>query len=97
MASDKSNVFYSKVRELIHLEWDPIGVSDFVDEFGEYDSYIPNLFKLLESRSSNQEVFDFLWVAETEAMGLSGDQERTKQFTEKLCKLADEYSCPTNK
>ena len=34
---------YHRVRQAVHKEWDPIGVSAFTDEMGEYDGYIPAL------------------------------------------------------
>ena len=75
------------IRLAVHRRWDPIGVSSFTDELGEYDSYIPGLIRLLQTRPDEQKVFDYLWTLETVSMGLNGDRESTRQFAKWLCDL----------
>ena len=86
----KSNIdlaFYNLLREVVHKNWDPIGVYSYSGEMGEYDGYLPNLYKLLKDGSSEGEVFNFLWSIETDAMGLSGDEHTTREFSKLLIKL----------
>ncbi len=73
------------VRQAVHTKWDPIGIGESALELGEYDSYVPGLCNLLTSQSSESEVFGYLWMVETESLGLSGNREATEQFAKWLC------------
>ncbi|MGR5287733.1 hypothetical protein ACP3V5_20615 [Vibrio maritimus] len=79
--------FYNQLRVAVHKEWDPIGVCSYSEEMGEYDGYLPKLYELLKDGSSEEEVFNYLWSVETEAMGLSGDKQITRNFSKLLLKL----------
>jgi hypothetical protein len=78
---------YETVRRAVHTDWDPIGVADLADEMGEYDSYVPGLCELLRKNASEKEVFDYLWIVETESIGLEGNREATERFAKRLCEL----------
>lgn len=78
---------YDAVRKAVHSDWDPIGVADFSDRMGEYDSYVPGLCELLCNNASENEVFRYLWTIETESIGLMGNQKETEIFAVKLCRL----------
>ena len=75
---------YNLVRDALHIKWNPIGMCSYSDELGEYDSYLPNLIKILEEGATEEQIFDFLWEAETKAMGLSGDKQATREFSKWL-------------
>lgn len=79
--------FYILVREAVHKKWDPIGVCAYSEEMGEYDGYLPNLCKLLKDGGSEEQIFNFLWTAETDSMGLSGDEPATRAFSRWLVSL----------
>ena len=79
--------FYNQLRVAVHKEWDPIGVCAYSEEMGEYDGYLPKLYELLKDGSSEEEIFNYLWVIETEVMGLLGDKEVTKKFSNLLINL----------
>lgn len=81
------NDLYAQVRVAIHSEWDPIGVSDFTKEMGEYDSYVAGICELLRNDATEKEVFSYLWIVETKSMGLQGDREATKKIAARLCEL----------
>jgi len=87
MSSNIDLDFYTLVREAVHNKWDPIGVCAYSDEMGEYDGYLPNLCKLLNDGASEEQVFKFLWTAETDSMGLSGDEQATREFSKWLANL----------
>lgn len=75
---------YHRVRQAVHKEWDPIGVSAFTDEMGEYDGYIPALCRLLEEKPSLDQIVAYLWEMKTESIGLSGDLDSTEEFAKIL-------------
>ncbi|WP_088744271.1 hypothetical protein [Cobetia sp. QF-1] len=81
---NRASKLYKAVREAVHQQWDPIGVCSYTDEMGEYDSYVPNLCEILINEASEDEVFNFLWIVETESMGLSGDEKATRDFSNVL-------------
>ncbi len=81
---------YSEIRKAVHNEWDPIGVSNFTNDLGEYDAYIPELCRFLSHNPSSQEIFDYLWVIETNSIGMEGDKQSTLKFSEKLKILIDQ-------
>ncbi len=87
MISNINADFYNLVREAAHKKWDPIGVSSYSEQIGEYDSYLPKLCELLKKGASEEQIFDFLWIAETEAMGLSGNKQATREFSKWLVTL----------
>ncbi|MGB7979057.1 MAG: hypothetical protein WCF19_07880 [Chlamydiales bacterium] len=69
-------------------EWDPIGIQNIPEAQDEYDSYVSDIYELIQSKSTESEVFDYLWGIETEHMGLSGDQKHTQTIAHKLSKLS---------
>jgi hypothetical protein len=85
-----SNLF-EIVRRLVHNDWDPIGVADLTDEFGEYDSYISGLCELLRRNASESELFDYLWTVETQSIGLNGDRQATESLVKRLCELRQSH------
>ncbi len=75
---------YNLVREGVHKNWDPIGVAAYADEMGEYDSYVPTLCKLIENGANREQIFEYLWIVETNSMGLEGDKAETEIFADWL-------------
>lgn len=75
-----SKLSYEEIHNAIHTEWDPIGIGYLNGEHGEYDAYVPNLFKLLNSAPTVNQIFDYLWEIETITMGLPGNSEATYKF-----------------
>ncbi|GFM77209.1 hypothetical protein PSCICO_25350 [Pseudomonas cichorii] len=87
MNTSIQSALYDQVRVAIHKQWDPIGVSVYSDEMGEYDGYIPELCKLIENKADREVVIEYLWSVETIAMGLSGDRPHTEKFADQLLSL----------
>jgi len=87
MGPDTTENLYERVRQAVHIQWDPIGVAAYSDEMGEYDGYIPALCKLLKKQPSREQIFEYLWTVETESMGLSGDKQSTEEFADWLYSL----------
>jgi hypothetical protein len=83
---------YETVRIAVHRDWDPIGIAEFCQEMGEYDSYVPCLCELIDNHATERELFDYLWTVETVSMGLSGDRQATERFAKWLCELGSSKS-----
>lgn len=77
-----------EIQKILLKEWDPIGIQDIPEAQDEYDSYVPDVCKLIQSKKTASEIFDYLWGIETEHMGLSGDKKHTQTIAHKLSKLS---------
>ncbi|NGX48142.1 MAG: hypothetical protein K1000chlam3_01532 [Chlamydiae bacterium] len=78
----------TEIQKILLKDWDPIGIQDIPEAQDEYDSYISSVYKLIQSKKSENELFDYLWWIETEHMGLSGNKKHTKSIARKLFKLS---------
>lgn len=75
MASDKSRrerslAIQESIRQILLVDWDPIGIFDVPEAQDEYDSYIGGVYRLLASKCSVDALIDHLFVIETQTMGL---------------------------
>lgn len=77
-----------KIKTIILNEWDPIGIQDLPEAQDEYGSYIPDIYRLIQLKKTENEIFDYLWGIETGHMGLSGDKGHTQAIAHKLFKLS---------
>jgi hypothetical protein len=87
-----NHLLYSQVREAINKSWDPIGISAYYQEIDEYDSYVPSLCELLSKGATYEQIFDYLWIVETESIGLKGDKKATEDFAHWLIDLTSKFS-----
>jgi len=82
-----AKLLHKSIHKALIEEWDPLGVKDIPEAQDEYDSYVPEIYKMLISRKPKHEIFEYLWWLEVEHMELSGDRQRTETFTERLLNL----------
>ena len=87
---DKAKLLHKAIHKILIEEWDPIGVGDILEAQDEYDSYIPQIYKMIISRKPKYEIFKYLWWLETEHMSLSGNRQQTEQCAERLFNLTEE-------
>ncbi len=76
--------YNNAIRVILLKEWDPIGVKDVPEAQDEYDSYIPQVCKLLINQESPENIFKYLWKIETDYMGLIGNRNHTQSIAKKL-------------
>lgn len=91
---DRARTSHEQIRTALIERWDPIGVREIPEARGEYDHYVPSIYRMLITRCSKQEIFDYLWWLETEHMGLNGDMQTTKIFVDYLYSLGKEIETP---
>lgn len=87
MSQNETNDICAKVYKAVYERWDPIGISSYTNEKGEYDGYIPKLCDLLGKDPSREKIFKYLWEVETETIGLSGNRKATENFADWLYRL----------
>ena len=94
---NRARIFHEAIRRALLQEWDPIGVGAIPEAQDEYDAYVSTIYKMLIARQPRHEVFKYLWWLETEHMGLTGDQQATEKFADRLMQLPDEVDKAANK
>jgi hypothetical protein len=85
----------ARVRQLLWLEWDPIGVNGATEAIDEYDSYADTAYvMLMDERANAEAIAKYLyWVAAVH-MGLGESEERAEtasRIAEKLVALRPEF------
>jgi len=53
-------VTYGAVRDALFYSWDPIGVSHNENLHDEYDSYVPEILRMLNSGASSESIAERL-------------------------------------
>ena len=79
--------YESVLNDTLLRVWDPIGVATEPAAQSEYESYIPQVFRLLADGASQDEVFSHLRQLETEHIGLRDNCERTREAAEALSEV----------
>lgn len=63
-----------RIDEVLHYLWDPIGVAGVPQARDEYESYVPQIFRLLKTTVGGKEVAEYLGWLSTEHMGLEANR-----------------------
>ena len=71
----------ANLRYLVN-EWDPVGVSDLVDD--EYECLLPPLWRLLCSGPTRAQVSEFLWTELEDHFGLEPHGDLVDPFADRL-------------
>jgi hypothetical protein len=64
---------YRAVDEVLHYVWDPVGVSEFPEARDEYHAYLPQVFQMLQKRSTAVEIAQYLSMVSAGHMGLKAN------------------------
>jgi hypothetical protein len=84
------------VRELFMREWDPIGVGDVPEAQDEYDAYSSKAYVMvMHDSASVEQVADYLYMIETEHMGLGGSagaKDRARKVAAALIAMKPQFA-----
>jgi hypothetical protein len=72
-SSKYENELRMRVDEILHYIWDPIGVRGEPHARDEYDSYVPEVYSLLQSGAAAEQIAARLDKIATERMGLNSN------------------------
>ena len=72
---------FALVRKILWEDWDPIGCGVPEDE---YDSYVPDVIRLLREHVDEERLSDHLARVAREAMSCTVPETRLKRVAEKL-------------
>ena len=65
-----------QIRHVLLEVWDPIGVGDMPEAQDEYDCCLGEIFQLLTTGGTDEQIVDYLWQQANEHMGLSIGREQ---------------------
>jgi hypothetical protein len=74
-ASNYEKELCQRVNEVLHYIWDPIGVRGEPNARDEYDSYVPQIYSLLQRDAAAEEIATHLDRIATENMGLNSNKK----------------------
>lgn len=80
---------YQRVDEVLHYEWDPIGVRGVPQARDEYDGYLPHVFGMLLERRDAGAIAEYLGHVEGERMGLTPALTKGRDVAETLLEWAE--------
>jgi hypothetical protein len=83
LTTAKDFIIYKKIDDILWFDWDPIGVNEFAPR-DEYQSYVPEVFRLRKSNANKEEIAKRLLELETKTMGVSGNFERCLIIADKI-------------
>ena len=83
LTAAKDFVLYKKIDDVLWFDWDPIGVNDIAPR-DEYQSYVPEIFRLVKARADRYVIANRLLKLETEDMGMSGTIENCLRIADKI-------------
>jgi hypothetical protein len=77
MSAEHEKELYLRVDEVLHYVWDPIGVSGNPMARDEYQSYVPQVVRLLNENANAEQITSYLNQVVTERMGLPRNLDAT--------------------
>ena len=75
------------IRDILHHDWDPVGVGGVPQAQDEYDSYVGDVYRLLVSGAGPSQIAEHLARIEQEWLGLPTQPEALMHVAQKLCAL----------
>ena len=69
--SKADDLLLTRIDEVLHYLWDPIGISDIPEARDEYRSYAGNVFSLIKRGSDEDEIAALLRKIRIERMGVA--------------------------
>jgi hypothetical protein len=70
MSIENSLTFRINIRKVLLEVWDPIGIRAVPQAQEEYDDYLGRITQLLVEEASDQEIVEYLYLIETQTLGL---------------------------
>jgi hypothetical protein len=77
---------FKKIDDILWFDWDPIGINDIAPR-DEYQSYVPEIFGLIKSKTDKKGIADRLYKLETETMGMTGNMEHCLTIADKILSI----------
>ena len=78
----------ARVRAILLQSWDPLGIAGVAAAGDEYDQYVKPITAMITTRTSADELSNYLVEIETDRMGLKSDYRRAQSVAIKLREIA---------
>lgn len=78
-----------RIDEVLHYVWDPVGVAGIPQARDEYDSYVPQVFRLLKGTGDGKEVAEYLHWLSTEHIGMGANRDHDAEVVQVLLRWRD--------
>ena len=75
---------YRRCDEILYYMWDPIGVHGHPGTRDEYQSYLPQVFKLVREQAGQEAIVRYLLQLEEHTIGLSPNSDKTREIADLL-------------
>jgi len=82
-----------RAGEILHYVWDPIGVSGVAEARDEYDSYVPQVVRMLFENKSKEQIAHYLYEIEGQRMGLTVGSAPGEHREDVASMLIAHYEC----
>lgn len=82
--SSEDKELLGAVSEVLYHQWDPIGGAGEYLPRDEYESYVPQVFRLLKASADEKDVAEYLHWVTTERMGLGANRKHDEEIVEVL-------------
>ena len=79
-------LLYKKIDDILWFDWDPIGINDIAPR-NEYQSYVPEILRLIKAKANRLEIAKRLHILETENMGICGTIENCLIIADKILNI----------
>lgn len=81
------NKLYKRIDKILWEDWDPIGVNNYKSARDEYQSYLPQVFRLAAEDAEVSKIAESLNLIVTDSIGLQSNINHCTEIA-KLIKLA---------
>ncbi|CAB1212354.1 hypothetical protein [Acinetobacter bouvetii] len=78
------------IYKILLKEWDPLGIRYNPSMADEYEEYLPKIFSMICSHSSESEIFEYLWRIENKVMEQKGNRQHTSRIASMLKELQNQ-------
>lgn len=85
------DILAARVGEILHWDWDPIGVAGVPQARDEYDGYVPQVVQMLIDGKKKEDVARHLYQIEGESMGLTVSSRPSDHVEEVAETLMDHF------
>jgi len=75
----KRDSFYSSIGDILQNQWDPLGISDKNHPEGEYETYVPVIYRLAMEIDCIEELVDHLSRIACETIGVETNLHNDKK------------------
>lgn len=78
-------IIYKKIDDILWIDWDPIGINDVAPR-DEYQSYVPEIFRLKKNGADRIEIAERLLDIERNQIGMLGTLDECLIIADKIIK-----------